>query len=102
MIVEKAAADAGREIDPEHFGAMVFYARDEMPAAFAQRVAKLRNVDPEEVITVGLDALRTRLEDFITVGFSKLVPVPVQPVESWDEELDTLANAVLDLQKARS
>ena len=31
VIVEKAAADAGRAIDPEHFGAMVFYARTEMP-----------------------------------------------------------------------
>ena len=98
VIVEKAAADAGRAIDPEHFGAMVFYARTEMPSAFAQRIAKLRGVDPEEVITVGLDALRARLEEFIAVGFSKLVPVPVQPVESWDEELDTLADAVLDLQ----
>jgi hypothetical protein len=55
-------------------------------------------VDPDEIITVGLDALRARLEAFIAVGFSKLVPVPVEPVESWDEELDTLADAVLDLQ----
>ena len=31
VIVEKAAADAGRAIDPEHFGAMVFYTRTEMP-----------------------------------------------------------------------
>ena len=31
VIVEKAAAEAGREIDPEHFGAMVFYARTGMP-----------------------------------------------------------------------
>ena len=37
VIVEKAAADAGRAIDPEHFGAMVFYTRTEMPSAFAAR-----------------------------------------------------------------
>jgi probable F420-dependent oxidoreductase len=97
-VVEKAAAEAGRAIDPEHFGAMVFYARTETPSEYARAIAKRRGVDPEAVITVGFDALRERLEAFIAVGFSKLVPVPIQPVESWDEELDALAEAVLDLQ----
>ena len=99
VIVEKAAADAGRAIDPEHFGAMVFYARTEVPNAYARALAQRRGVDPDEVITVGFDALRQRLEEFIAVGFSKLVPVPLQPVESWAEELDALADAVLELQR---
>ena len=99
VIVDQAAADAGRTIDPEHFGAMVFYARTEIPSAYAQAMARRRGVDPGEVITVGLDALRERMEAFIAVGFSKLVPVPIQPVDSWDEELDALADAVLDLQR---
>jgi probable F420-dependent oxidoreductase len=98
VVVEKAAAEAGRAIDPEHFGAMVFYARTETPSEYARAIAKRRGVDPEAVITVGFDALRERLEAFIAVGFSKLVPVPIQPVESWEEELDALAEAVLDLQ----
>jgi probable F420-dependent oxidoreductase len=98
VVVEKAAAESGRAIDPEHFGAMVFYARTETPSEYARAIAKRRGVDPEAVITVGFDALRARLESFIAVGFSKLVPVPIQPVESWDEELDALAEAVLDLQ----
>jgi probable F420-dependent oxidoreductase len=102
VIVEQAASDAGRAIDPEHFGAMVFYARTELPSAFAEAMARRRNVDPDDVIPVGLDALRARMEAFIAVGFSKLVPVPVQPVASWDEELDTLADAVLDLQRVNT
>jgi hypothetical protein len=102
VIVEQAASDAGRAIDPEHFGAMVFYARTEIPSAYAQAMARRRGVDPDEVITVGLVALRERMEAFVAVGFSKLVPVPIQPVESWDEELDTLADAVLDLQRVTS
>jgi probable F420-dependent oxidoreductase len=101
VIVEKAAADAGRTIDPEHFGAMVFYARTKTPSAYARALAQRRGIDPDAVITVGFDALRARLEEFIAVGFSKLVPVPVQPVESWDEELDSLADAVLELQQNR-
>src|SRR6202011_3073521 len=44
------------------------------------------------------DGLRTRLEEFLAVGFSKLVPVPLgAPPGSWDEELETLAGAVLAL-----
>lgn len=97
-VVERAAADAGRAIDPEHYGAMVFYTRDEIPSAYARAIAERRGVDPDDVIPVGLGALRQRLEEFLTVGFSKLVPVPLHPVASWDEELDELAEAVLDLQ----
>jgi probable F420-dependent oxidoreductase len=99
VVVEQAAADAGRVIDPEHFGAMVFYARTETPSEYARAIARRRGVNPDDVITVGLDALRERLEAFVAVGFSKLVPVPIQPVESWPEELDALADAVLDLQR---
>jgi probable F420-dependent oxidoreductase len=98
VIVEKAAADAGRAIDPEHFGAMVFYTRNEIPPEYARALAQRRGVDPDEVIVVGLDALRARLEDFIAVGFSKLVPVPLHPVDSWQHELETLAESVLELQ----
>jgi len=102
VVVEKAAADAGRAVDPEHFGAMVFYTRTEVPTEYARALARRRGVDPSEVITVGFDALRERLEAFVAVGFSKLVPVPLHPVESWDEELDALADAVLDLQRIRA
>jgi hypothetical protein len=57
-----------------------------------------KGVDPAEVIPVGLDGLRTTLERFLDVGFSKFVVRPIQPPTSWSEELDHLAAAVLDLQ----
>jgi probable F420-dependent oxidoreductase len=97
-VVDEAAEAAGRGIDPEHFGAMVFYARGEVPAAYARVVAERRGTDADDVVVSGLDALRDRLEAFVAVGFSKLVAVPVHEVASWDEELDALATAVLDLQ----
>ena len=69
VVVEKAAAEAGRAIDPEHFGAMVFYARTEIAERRTRSaIAQRRGVDPEAVVTVGLDALRERLEAFIAVG----------------------------------
>ena len=98
IVVDDAAAAAGRAIDPEHYGAMVFYTRGELPAAYARTVSERRGVDAGEVVTTGLDALRDRMAAFVDVGFSKLVAVPVHEITSWAEELDTLADAVLDLQ----
>lgn len=98
VIVEKAAADAGRAIDTEHFGALVAYARAAIPEGYARARAQRSGVDASAVVPVGLDALRTRLQEFIAAGFSKLVVVPVEPVESWGCELDDLGSAVLDLQ----
>jgi hypothetical protein len=97
-LVDDAASAAGRTIDPEHFGAMVFYTRVPLPDAYVRALAERRGVDADDVIVTGLDALRERLEAFVAVGFSKLVPVPMHEVESWDDELDSLADAVLDLQ----
>jgi hypothetical protein len=49
-----------------------------------------------------LPALRDRLEEFLGVGFSKLVLVPVQEAESWRAEVEELAAGLLDLQGTRS
>jgi probable F420-dependent oxidoreductase len=100
--VEEAAAAAGREIDDEHYGAMVFYGRTEVPEPYASMVGARLGFDPGEVIAVGLPALRDRLEEFLAVGFSKLVLVPVQEAESWRAEVEALAEGLLDLQGTRS
>jgi probable F420-dependent oxidoreductase len=97
-VIETAALDAGRAIDPEHFGAMVFYARSALPPALAGRLAAVRpGADAAELVPVGLDALRSRLEAFVAINFSKLVLVPVEEPKSWDDELATLT-PLLELQ----
>jgi probable F420-dependent oxidoreductase len=97
--VEAAATEAGRAIDPEHWGALIAYARTALPARLAEAVAARRpGVDPAELFPVGLDAVRAHLERFIEVGFSKFVLVPAEEPASWDEELESVAEAVLPLQ----
>jgi len=100
--VEAAAAAAGRAIDDEHYGAMVFYARSEVPEPYASMVGTRLGFDPTEVIVVGTSALRDRLEEFLAVGFSKLVLVPVQEAASWRTEVEELADELLDVQGTRS
>jgi probable F420-dependent oxidoreductase len=99
LIVDKAATEAGRAIDAEHYGAMVFYARDAIPEPYASAIAARRRVKVDDVVVLGLAALRARLEEFIAVGFSKLVLVPLDEADSWPDELEELAE-LLDLQRS--
>lgn len=100
-VVEEAAAAAGRNMDPEHWGAMVIYSPGPIPDALSQALASRRpGTDPSDVVPVGPDALRRRLEEFVAVGFSKLVVVPLGgDPDSVVAGLGPLASAVLDLQR---
>jgi probable F420-dependent oxidoreductase len=98
-VIDAAAAKAGRAISGEHFGVSLAYTHapldEHARAGLSQRA---RGHDLDELVPVGLDALRRQLERFIAVGFSKFVVRPTGPVTSWDEELARLDVAVGDLQ----
>ena len=97
VVIEEAAAKAGRSISGEHFGMSIGYARVPIDPATA-RVMAARRPRSLELTPVGLPALRQLLERFIGVGFSKFVVRPVVPPASWRAELEALAGAVGDLQ----
>jgi probable F420-dependent oxidoreductase len=98
-VIEAEAEREGRTMDPEHFGAMVTFSHDEIPDALRQRLAALRgDVDAADLVPVGLPALRTRLAEYVSVGFSKLVLVPLAEPDDWHAELARIADAVLELQ----
>lgn len=106
--IQAAAAEAGRSIDPEHFGLSVGYARDAagVEAAARTRLRAVRprrpdldpGVDPADLVPVGAEALSRLIRALAEVGLSKFVLRPVAPVADWDEELDWLAQVVLPLQ----
>jgi probable F420-dependent oxidoreductase len=97
--VEAAAAEAGRAIDPEHWGALVLYARDGLPERFRAALAKRRpGVDPTSVVPDTIEGVRSLLEGFIAHGFTKLVVVPAGEPDDWTAEVDSLADALLELQ----
>ena len=98
-VIEEAAAAAGREISPEHFGVSLAYAAGPLdPASLAALSRSRKGVDPADVVPTGLGALRSMLEAFLEVGFSKFVVRPLAAPGSWRSELEALAGAVLDLQ----
>jgi probable F420-dependent oxidoreductase len=97
VVIEDAAARAGRAISAEHFGMSIGYAREPIDPATARTMAA-RRPRALELTPVGLPALRQLLERFIAVGFSKFVVRPVIPPASWRAELEALSAAVGDLQ----
>jgi probable F420-dependent oxidoreductase len=97
VVIEEAAARAGRSISGEHFGMSIGYAREPIDPATARTMAA-RRPRALELTPVGLPALRELVERFIAVGFSKFVVRPIVPPASWRAELETLAAAVGDLQ----
>jgi probable F420-dependent oxidoreductase len=101
-VIEKAAADAGRAIDPEHFGALVIYTRRALPDRLASAIASRRpGVDPAALVPTDLPSVRATLERFVAGGFSKFVVVPAEVPASWADELADLAAALLPLQRGR-
>jgi probable F420-dependent oxidoreductase len=97
--IQEAASRVGREVDPEHFGMSIPYARV-TPGAELLRplVVRRPEVDPRAFVPVGQARLCEFIEDHVEAGLSKFVLRPLAPVASWSEEATWLAGAILDLQ----
>ena len=97
--IQGAAGHAEREVDPEHFGMSIPYARlspaDDLLAPLS---ARRPDVDPLAFVPVGRSGLRAFIERYVDVGLSKFVVRPIAPVDSWIEEAAWLGDAILDLQ----
>ncbi len=97
--ITSVAAEHARVIDPEHLGALITYSHRGVPDAVRALLARRRpDLDPTEVVPVGLDALRARIEAFVSVGASKFVVVPLDEPAEWAPELEAVRAAVGDLQ----
>ena len=97
--IQDAARRAGREVDPEHFGMSIPYARVNPDAELLRPLrARRPDVDPRAFVPVGRTSLRDLIGGYIEAGLSKFVVRPLAPVASWAEEAAWLADAILDLQ----
>jgi probable F420-dependent oxidoreductase len=98
-LVNEAAAEAGREIDQGHFGALVPYTHGDLPEPIVEIVRRRQpDADPADVVPSGHEGLRDQLQGFIEVGASKFVPILVGEPDDWRAELEGLARTVLPLQ----
>ena len=97
--INQHAEEAEREIDPEHYGALLTYTEDPLPDRFLDLV-KLRQPDknPADLVASNRKELRPRIEAFIETGASKFVVMPLGEPPDWTEEVEALADELLALQ----
>jgi probable F420-dependent oxidoreductase len=88
--IERAAAEAGREIEDDHYGtniAVVPPGAD--PAAARERVTRARaDVDPALLVPQGWGEAGDLVRRFVDVGLTKFVIRPAGRITEWREFLD--------------
>lgn len=95
--IEESAARAGRTMDPEHYGANVFYAWGPLPKGVTDFFESQRGAGGADIVPVGLDAVRGRIREWTDVGFSKFLLRPLVPPVDMRAELEMLAREILPL-----
>lgn len=92
--IRSLASENAREIDDEHFGALIPYLPDGAgdPEQVLQVVATRRpGADPRDLVVIGGTAeLRAHLERFVEQGASKFVVTPILKPKDWETELATV------------
>jgi probable F420-dependent oxidoreductase len=98
-VIEQAATEAGRAIDPEHYGVLIPYTQGPLPAPLAERVAARRpDADVTHVVATSHERIGELIDAYVDVGASKFVLLPFGEPDDWGRELELLADAVLPRQ----
>jgi len=101
--IEQSLREHGREIEDEHYGVLLPYSLGEVPAPVLAGLAARRPdlADPAVLVPHGLDGLQHAIEQFIAVGTSKFVILPlVEPStpDAWIRHLEVLHPLVRSMQ----
>ena len=98
-VIDRVAGEHGRAISPEHFGVSLAYAPKGRTSALASSpLARRARGGRWRRSSLSAAGLRSMLERFLEVGFSKFIVRPMAPPPAWPRELEHLADAVGDLQ----
>ncbi len=101
VVIERVAAEHDRSIEEEHFGALIAYAMREPRPELLTLISRRRpDIDPTELVPVGLPTLARRIQAFIEAGASKFVLIPFDepPPSEVPAHLAEVADALLPLQ----
>ena len=72
--IERAADEAGRSIEPDHYGISLAVIDGELPDEVAAAARTRRpDVDPSELVAAGWDQLHRQLDGYIEAGLTKFV-----------------------------
>ena len=101
-VIQEAAADAGRVVDPDHFGISVPVAlpgSDGIPAELAASIRQRRpDTEPAALVADGWAGARRMIEGYVGAGLSKFVVRPAAPPASVGSFVEDFARELMPLQ----
>jgi probable F420-dependent oxidoreductase len=97
--IEEAAAQAGREVEPDHYGISLPVATDGIPAELIASVWERRpDADPATLIAASWADARRMVEQYVAAGLTKFVIRPAGAVSSFGRFVEQFVREMLPLQ----
>lgn len=100
--IEEVCREHDREIEPDHYGVLLPYSRGEVQGQVLAQLAKRRpDLDPTDLIATSWDGVQRLVRQFVDVGTTKFVVLPLDEphdVADWRDHLTQAADALLPLQ----
>lgn len=79
--IEEAAAEAGRVVEPDHFGINLAVSEGGLPSELLDVIRRRRpDVDPAELVADGWSQLHRMIDGYLAAGLTKFVIRPVSAV----------------------
>jgi probable F420-dependent oxidoreductase len=98
-VIQQAAADAGRVVDPDHFGLSMPVAMDGIPDTLLDAIGRRRpGVDPATLVAAGWAGARQLIEGYVAAGLSKFVVRPADPSAPFGSFADGFVRELMPLQ----
>jgi probable F420-dependent oxidoreductase len=97
--INEAAAEAGREVEQDHFGMNIGISFGPLPGSYVEAAARRRpGVAPESLVASGIEEAKRRIAAFSAVGISKFVVRSITPDPPLSEFVDIFAQELMPLQ----
>jgi probable F420-dependent oxidoreductase len=100
--IQASAAEAGREIEPDHFGISLAVATDSIPDEVVAAVRQRRpDTDPAALVPTSWASARRMIEEYVNAGLTKFVvrPAAVSPApDAFDQFLEPFVSELMPLQ----
>ncbi|TCO62654.1 TIGR03854 family LLM class F420-dependent oxidoreductase [Actinocrispum wychmicini] len=97
--IKRAADEAGREIEEDHYGMSIAIATDGIPPALAALARERRpDTDPGDVIPTGWGGTRDLVQRYVDAGITKFVIRPTTAPDDFTAFLDEFVTELMPLQ----
>ncbi len=99
VVIQEAAAAAGREVEADHYGISLAVATEGIPDALIAAARERRpDADPASLVAASWPDARRMIEEYVAAGLSKFVIRPAAALPSFGPFLDQFVSEMMPLQ----